>query len=222
MSAKIDFEANGNQDLFEMVTSGTAKQLKAALAAIDPLTCKDKEGNTLLHRVVSDGARPSVTKVIIDVMGQVDARNSNGETPLELAAAVGDEKTVRILLAAGAQPDAQDKQGRTALMRASDSGHAGIVAILIKHGADVNAADRHQETALMMASSWGYHKVVQTLALGGAACEFPNKHGWTALTFAEDFGHTEVVKILEKYSTGAPTQSSCKRIAQPAEAAQAA
>ena len=173
MSEKVDFEANGNQDLFEMVTSGTAKQLKAVLVAIDPLTYKDKEGNTLLHRAVSEGARPSVTKVIIDVMGQVNVRNSNGETPLGLAAAVGNKKIVEILLAAGAQPDAQDKQGQTALMRASDSGHAGVVAILIKHGADVNAADRHQETALMMACSWGYHKVVQALAHSGAACDSP-------------------------------------------------
>jgi ankyrin repeat protein len=222
MSEKVDFEANGNQDLFEMVTSGTAKQLNAALAVLDPLTCKDKEGNSLLHRAVSDGTRPSAVKLIIDVMGQVDVRNSNGETPLGLAAAVGNEKIVALLLAAGAKPDAQDKQGRTALIRAADVGHAGIVGLLLKHGANVDATDRHRETALMIASTWGYHKVVQVLVRGGATCDFPNGQGWTALMFATDLGHAEVVKILQKHSNGAPGVSLANSPTQPLEAVQAA
>src|SRR5208283_1428267 len=189
MVETMDCEANGNRDLRELVMSGKVKQVKAALAAFDPLTCKDEDGNTLLHRAVSDGARPSVIKVIIDVMGQVDVLNSNGETPLRLAAAVGNAKAAEVLLASGAKADAKDKYDRTPLMMAADSGHAGIVAMLIKHGADVNSADRHQETALMIASSWGYPKVVQTLARCGAVCDLPNKDGWTALTFAKDLGH---------------------------------
>ena len=204
----MDCEADRNQDLFQTAISGTVKQLKAALAKVDPLSLKDRCGNSLIHRAVLHGARPSIIKAIIDVMGQADVTNDNGQTPLALAAANGKTKITEILLAAGAQPNSEDDQSRTPLMEASNAGHADTVAMLIKHGADVNAADRHQETGLMMAAAWGYHKVVQTLVQAGASCDFPNKDRWTALTFAKDLGHAEVIKILEKHSKGSALRAA--------------
>ena len=200
MPKKNSWETNRNEELLEIFTSGTVKQVKIALKAVDASTWRDKEGNSLLHRVASAGARPSVTKILIEGVGQVDVPNSKGETPLALAAAGGRIKIAEILLVAGARPDAQDNQGRTALMRASDSGHSGVAELLVRHGANVNASDRHNETALMIASAWGYPRIVRTLARCGAVCEFTNKDGWTAKAFAEDLGHTEIVKVLEKYS----------------------
>jgi uncharacterized protein len=208
MIETADRNVNGTPGLFEMVASGKVKDVKAALGTVDPYTFKDKAGNTLLHRAVYTRARPAITKVIIDAMEQVEVSNSDGDTPLGLAAANGNEKAVELLLAAGAKTDTQDSHGRTSLMKASDTGHAGIVEKLIKHGANVNATDLHGETALMVAACWGYSRVVRTLARGGASCDFRNKHGWSALMFAKDLGHHEVVKILQKYSNVGANRAS--------------
>lgn len=201
-------EARAHQELLEMVQSGKGKRLREALEEGDPLAFRDERGNTLLHKAISCRAGQSVMRLLIEATDLVDVPNSDGETPLALAAALGNTKTAKVLLAVGAKADAQDNQGRTPLMRAADAGHAGLVCVLIESGANVNAADKNGDTSLMMASSWGDHKVVRVLVRSGAACDFPGKGGWTAMNFAESFGHTEVVKILEKHANGIERQAA--------------
>lgn len=76
------------------------------------------------------------------------------EEKLRQASCVGDEQSVRILLASGININAQHPvNGWTALHWASKRGHQNIISILLKHGADKRAVSKKGETALSVCTS---------------------------------------------------------------------
>jgi len=152
-----------DEELFEIVASGTDGDVKCALSNLCDF-CRDGDGETILHRAIWDQARPSVIQLIIDAMGEVELRNRDDETPLILAAAHGNEEIVDTLLAAGANPDARDMEEQTALIKAAESNCHRIVQTLVRAGADCELTDRYGKTALTIAKDCGYPTIVKILA----------------------------------------------------------
>ncbi|MBX2835615.1 MAG: ankyrin repeat domain-containing protein [Gammaproteobacteria bacterium] len=74
----------------------------------------------------------------------------NGNSPLMLAAKIGDVDIVNSLLDAGApvDHDAVNSQRRTPLMVAISSNHSEVVATLLSHGASVHVTDYQGKSAL--------------------------------------------------------------------------
>lgn len=70
-------------------------------------------------------------------------------SPLLLAAARGDVKKVRELVAAGEKLEDEDVLGRTALMLASEGGHTGTVLVLLELGADLEAVNKRAPPGLL-------------------------------------------------------------------------
>ena len=62
-----------------------------------------------------------------------------GSTPLLFAARVGDDRSARLLLAAGADANDALPDGTSALVLAAHSGHGGVAALLVDNGADPDA-----------------------------------------------------------------------------------
>ncbi len=60
----------------------------------------------------------------------LNASDSQGRTPLMIAAANGYAEVVRMLIADGAEVDTHNREGKTAAMIAEQAGHPEIVAIL--------------------------------------------------------------------------------------------
>jgi len=58
----------------------------------------------------------------------VNARDSNGQTPVQLAAARGHADAVKILVKHGGDVNASDKTGATALMLGAMGGHSNILS----------------------------------------------------------------------------------------------
>jgi len=130
--------------------------------------------------------------------------NTDGQTPLHLAAAHSHAAVVELLCREFAQTATRrDRKGQTPLHLASSSqiipkpnfrnvvGNASVkptahspedsntIQTLLAHGADVNAKDDQGNTSLHNATAWGNLKAVRALIQAGADPLSKNKAGWT-------------------------------------------
>jgi ankyrin repeat protein len=112
------------------------------------------------------------------------------------AAARGELKTVRELLARGADPDARGPRGITPLMAAAYHGYLGVARALIAAGADVNAADRDGTRPLSASMLTGKHAVSRLLIDHGADVEALDPAGDTLLTVACAYSSPKLVAML--------------------------
>ena len=78
----------------------------------------------------------------------INLKDKIGQTPLSLAAELGWEEVVKLLLHAGADVDAVDWLGHTALKKSSNMGHIAIVTLLLLFGASDVQRDEQGRTAL--------------------------------------------------------------------------
>jgi ankyrin repeat protein len=81
----------------------------------------------------------------------LDARDTDGSTPLHCATWKGHRDAVALLIAAGADIDAHntnDHWGTTPLHAAAHANQAVIARMLIEAGADINARDRNNRTPM--------------------------------------------------------------------------
>jgi ankyrin repeat protein len=112
------------------------------------LGVRDASGRTLLHAAALKGAAPAVA-VFCSVLGEADAKDASGRTPLSLAAASagveagsgrrGYLQAIRALLEEGADPQAADAQGRTPLWYAVHADDGELALLLSEKGVDVEA-----------------------------------------------------------------------------------
>ena len=100
-----------------------------------------------------------------------DLEDSQGETPLFIAARYGDDALIKLLLEHEAEPNYKNKYGDTALRVAVEYNHPAVVAALLEGGADVNTQDVHlrgKPTMLMLAATNGHAEIVELLLKKGA------------------------------------------------------
>jgi ankyrin repeat protein len=109
------------------------------------IEAKDDEGNTASMRAAQAGQT--------EVLGLLKAQEAKHALNIELikAAAMGDIKLVKNLLANGADVNAtiMHMNGLTALLAATRQGHTDTVRVLLTKGAAVNASDTDAATALI-------------------------------------------------------------------------
>lgn len=127
-----------------------------------------------------------------------DTKNETGETPLIIAAALGSDEIVGILLENGAQINLKDKkQSATALHAAAMKGKVNTARLLLQKGADVNARAHDDLTPLLIAVLAVNGELVKLLVDAGADLEAQDKaHGVTALHIAALKGNLNLTKLL--------------------------
>lgn len=93
----------------------------------------------------------------------INTRNHFRQTPLMIAAILGNLEIVTILLENGADVNNIDNNGLTALMLAARNGQLSVAELLLSNGADVNVQDKRGLTALMHAVSFGHEQTVEII-----------------------------------------------------------
>ncbi|CAH1125778.1 unnamed protein product [Ceutorhynchus assimilis] len=102
-------------------------------------------------------------EMINDILGK------NKETAFLLAAWLGKNEVMKLLIDEKVDVDTKDKYGRTALHLASYAGHCDCVSLLLQHGADVNIQDKQMSvTPLHCAASMGHLGCLKLLIKYGA------------------------------------------------------
>jgi ankyrin repeat protein len=221
--AKVNISANGMTPLMQL---SSKKQLglvnKMLTVGADP----NLGGGALLsalHPFANSGLNDDsiqIVKNLIAYKADVNATNSDGETPLLAAVSMSmpqSRQIVQILLEHGADPNQIAKSnwsGITPLMRAvnpygrdSIQGVYTMVEMLINAHADVNAADEKGNTVLSYAVEFNQHAiegnadVIRLLLSKGAKTQAKDKNGLTPLDKAKNIVdekmREQIIKLLE-------------------------
>jgi ankyrin repeat protein len=93
----------------------------------------------------------------------VDTVDQQGNTPLMVAANVGNPRIMDIVLSHNPQINKKNNDGTTALMIAAKTGQLHAVKDLTAHDADLSLRDNNRNTALTLASKYGHTEIVHFL-----------------------------------------------------------
>jgi len=121
----------------------------------------------------------------------------------------GNERAVKLFLAAGIKPDQKDALGVTPLIKAAMFNRGAVAALLIKSHSDVNTANAQGYTPLHWAALKGYLDIVEILLAAGAGVDPRSSLGLTPLMQAAMSGHARVCDAL--IAKGAGVNESDKR-----------
>jgi len=163
----------------------------AAYALIERLLDADANPNARTREF------PHERRYIVSIVGSVAWVDLAGQTPFLRAAAAGDLRVMRLLLARGADPNIATDAGTTPLMVAAGvnwavaetytEGPAALLdAVKLAHelGNDVNARNSMGVAAIHGAANRGANDVIEYLAANGARLDVPDREGRTPLDWA--------------------------------------
>ena len=150
-----------------------------------------------------------VVKQHLDAGVDVNAKNSDGESPLLEAAYRGHKNIVELLISKGADVNMKDGLEWTPVKWAAREGHKAIVELLISHGALLNTKDSLTGTsALHLTAFRGHKEIVQLLISKGADVNIKAWDARTPIDFAEEENQKETANLLRKH--GAKTSEEFK------------
>ena len=182
--------------------------------------------NSPFLKAVWEGDEEKVI-AMLDGGTNIEERDSDGNTPLLMAASAGKEAMVRLLVKRGAFLGARNNLGWSARTTAAVEGHGLISELLgelaaieknnisllaavekgdvagaelyLEKGADLKAVDASGRNALMIAVSTGKTAMVELFLKKGLD---PNASTWedmNAFEYAKTIGEHGVVAVLEQY-----------------------
>lgn len=117
-------------------------------------------------------------------------------SPLGLAASLGNLEIVEILVNAGCKVEWGGNLEPSPLFLAAQAGHSSVVKFLIDNGAKLDYKDEDGFTPLMTAAAIGNLEAVKLLVEAGAKLNIESEHGDFALLSAISNGHTKIYEYL--------------------------
>jgi ankyrin repeat protein len=103
-----------------------------------------------IHLAALTGQK-TLVQMMIDKGADIDAKGSDGMTPLYQAARQDATDVAALLIARGADVNARTKSRKTPLMISAEQGNAQVAKVLLGHRAEVDARDKNGRSALVWA-----------------------------------------------------------------------
>lgn len=145
------------RDINKAIRAGDASRVRELAKENPQLLQRQGILGTPLHRAASVDRHLAVVKALLESGADVNARDKQGNTPLNVALRgkgnANKTNLVALLLSSGADPNAKTRVGQsTPLHSAVTLGDIAVVKLLLSHKADVNATDKNGVTPLQEAT----------------------------------------------------------------------
>lgn len=129
----------------------------------------------------------------------LNARGTNGDTPISHAVKCRNYAVAQTLLNAGANPNRVNDEGRTPLYFAVEAGDTALVELLLKHGARVGIQYEIFETSMEVAARCG--RVEALAAMWRHGVSFKNEIAERTLVEAVRMNQPKVVRFMIQHGT---------------------
>jgi uncharacterized protein len=154
--------------------------IPTALAQVAP-SAAEVAGYQGLHAAAHQGDVAQIEKLAATKTG-LEARDSNGRTPLHVATFAKQPGAVRALVKAGANLNLLDNDRYDGVTIASVADDEETLRMLLSLGASARQiTSRYDGTALIAAAHLGHDGVVRQLIAAGAPLDHVNNLHWTAV-----------------------------------------
>ncbi|KAK4763796.1 hypothetical protein SAY87_013234 [Trapa incisa] len=215
--ADVNYAEPGEKSLLSVAIDAGSLEILEALFSSGTVIDNSID---LVHEA-AERNRVDLMKVICKGLSEADVNcvDSNGRTPIHVAAAKGSVEAVRLFILAGGNPNTVDSTGWTPLHCAAEKGHLGVVEFLLEcpefNGKYV--INSEAKTAFGLAAENNHKHLYDSLQLGdllhraarvgdvnginscllqGANVNSRDQNGWTPLHRAAFKGWTECVRAL--------------------------
>lgn len=143
-----------------------------------------------------------ILRLLVQGKVNTNTENSQGVSPLFLAAKINEPKVCQVLLEGGADVNFQysQLQNQTPLIVATANELTDVVKVLLKNGCNVNLQDSDGWTALWHAYSNSDEELMTFLLKSGADKDSQNSDGKTVLQDAKENEDDDIVELLQKFS----------------------
>jgi ankyrin repeat protein len=193
MGVSIHARNTRNRTPFQLSLSVSPRMVSTLLTK-DRINGPDDFGNSALHVALQERAAPQMVRIIIGQGIRLDAVDSNGRTPLRLAADMGAWDQAKLIADAGADPFSVAVDGKTPAEIALDKGGSGIRALF--SGRAVNARDPSGNTVLHYAARQGTPESIGLLLELGANKNLKNIAAESPADIARRWNHTANIALL--------------------------
>lgn len=134
-----------------------------------------------VHAAAARGDLPALNK-LVGARADLNARDTQGRTPLHVATFARQTETIRALTQAGANLDLLENDRYDAVTIAAVADDEATLRLLLQLGASARqVTSRYDGTALIAAAHLGHAGVVRQLIAAGAPLDHVNNLHWTAL-----------------------------------------
>lgn len=154
-----------------------------------------KRFSTLLHLSVTQ-KNYTLMEILLSYHANPNILNDYQQSPLHIAASLGDMQAMILLFKKGGHLALPDKSGNTPLHAAACEGHIEIVRFLLEQGCSPNIVNQAGDTPLHLSACEGHTDIVRLLLITGANPNALNNANQLPLYFAANEGHIEVVHFL--------------------------
>ena len=197
LSLGLDIDSRRSDGATPLIIAACRGRLDAFSVLIerksDP-TLKNNNGWTLLHYAAKGGN--NIIEKLLSLGLDIDARRSDGATPLMIAACEGKLDALSVLIERKSGPTLKNNKGENLLHYAAKGGNNVIIEKLLSLGFDIDSRRSDGATPLMIAACRGRLDAFSVLIERKSDPTLKNNDGWTLLQYAAQGGNDIIIEKL--------------------------